>query len=331
MKITIPLIVYNIILFWLPTPAGLEFIYIVIGITMVLLYFSHLLPEWLRGPAGLTLVLVLFGYTLLRIWSTSESNPDLIGGLLQFSDANGYYYDARRLLEGGLFSVFSGRRPLFAALLTVLLGITSQNLQISLAILVAINAITGYFLFREIEHTHGSAVATMVLLLFYLFYRRFIDSTLTENLGLALGALGFTLLWRGTGQRQKSPILFGLFLLTLALNARSGAYLILPALVLWFAWFFRDENRLSWKCLIVAGAVVIIAFGINLFLLKQLAVAESIPNSNYSFSFYGLAVGGKGWTQIMVDHPEVMSMNLTDQTNTIFKLAIQSIQSIHGA
>jgi len=129
----------------------------------------------------------------------------------------------------------------------------------------------------------------------FLFYRRFIGTTLTENLGLSLGAVGLAVLWRGSRERQHARVLIGIFLLSLALNARAGAFFVLPLLVLWGMWLFRGRSRLSLRFLVEGIGVVLLAFAINLLLLKVLAPEGSTAFSNFSYTFYGLVVGGKGW------------------------------------
>jgi predicted permease len=91
-----------------------------------------------------------------------------VGGLLPFSDASGYHYDARRLLDGHLLG-WSARRPLFSGLLATLLGLTGQNLQVVLAILVAMTAVACFLLAREVRDTDGPAAAVVVLLLLFRF------------------------------------------------------------------------------------------------------------------------------------------------------------------
>jgi hypothetical protein len=63
---------------------------------------------------------------------------------------------------------------------------------------------------------------------------------------------------------------------------------------------------------------------------KDFASDQSAPFSNFSYSFYGLAQGGVGWTQVFADHPEVIKMNNIDQTNAIYRLALGSIQDHPG-
>ena len=55
----------------------------------------------------------------------------------------------------------------------------------------------------------------------YLYYRLHSGISMSENFGIAIGALGFTILWRGTVDKNLWLVAFGIFSTTLALNARA--------------------------------------------------------------------------------------------------------------
>jgi len=114
--------------------------------------------------------------------------------------------------------------------------------------------------------------------------------------------------------------LSGLGLLCLALNARAGAFFILPILVLWFLMTFYPKTRL-WRTLGLSIIVVMLPFVFNFLLFKTIADQRSTPFSNYSYTLYGLASSGnKGWTQVIYDYPNI-------QESEIMSLAIQKIRS----
>jgi hypothetical protein len=283
-----------------------------------------------RGPVGtlvgLGVTLVIFALPLSGLWMSANSEPDILAGLLPWSDAGGYYYDANRLLDGIPFTPFTGRRPLFAGLLSVILSITGKNLQLSLAVLTLFTAVSFYMLGREIQRTHGTVAATLVSLLLFFFYRRFIGLTLTEHLGLSFGALGTALLWNGSSFNRKKIALLGLFVLTLALIARAGTFMILPLLAIWIAWFFRDKAAFSGKVFGLAVAVVILGFILNGMVHKFLVAPGSAGFDNFSHTLYGMARGG-GWTRVYLDHPEIRSLPESEQARQIYALALESIRN----
>jgi hypothetical protein len=133
---------------------------------------------------------------LLRLWETAESTWNIVLVLLPWADATDYYFDVNRLLQGGLFSAFSGRRPLFASLLASTLTLSHQNLQIALIIFTVITALVVFLLVEEVHHELGSVSAIVALYLSQFFYRPFAGTTLTEQLGYPLGILALVVLMR---------------------------------------------------------------------------------------------------------------------------------------
>ncbi|NJO73197.1 MAG: hypothetical protein HC833_05150 [Leptolyngbyaceae cyanobacterium RM1_406_9] len=171
----------------------------------LLLYPIYRRSESLAICLSFCLTLVLFTLPLSGLWNSGISEfPTIVGGLFPTADGVNYYQDARRILEGGKFGEISSGRPLFTAVLGTLLGLTHQNLQVTLAILATIATLSCFLLSREVQRTHGTAAGLVTLAVIYLFYRRFAGAAWTESLGLPLGAVGFALLWRGVDQSDRA-------------------------------------------------------------------------------------------------------------------------------
>ncbi len=251
---------------------------------------------------GIVAVMALFSFSLSFKWQTSLYDGNLIGGLLPWSDASGYFSCANQLLYSGEINIWCARRPLFSLLMAVLFRLTNINLQVSLAILVAINALAVFLAAQEIRRAVQPLSAAVFVILGFYFYSTYAGKVLTENLGFALGALAMAFLVRGIRLTSEKLVLGGVFLLALALNARAGAMFILPCLVLWFTLHFRHK-RPVWLLSVAGLGVVGVAFALNLMMVKSFSQAGGVPFSNYAHTFYGLAAGNRGWTQIMADHP----------------------------
>ncbi len=277
----------------------------VVALAVVLLACCHSWRGWIGKIAGLSVTLALFALPLAALWQDVAFQGNVIGALLPFSDASGYYYDARRLLDGHLLG-WTARRPLFVGLLSTLLALTGQNLQICLAVMVAINAVACFLFARELRESHGAVAAAVGTAVLFLFYRieGGLGTTLTENLGFALGVCGFAALLRGARDLDAKSLFVGLGLLTVGLISRAGAFFVLPALVLAVGWMFREKRRALWMG---GGAIAAILFAAILAagVGRRLAdpASEQTAFSNFSYSLYGLAVGGKGWGQALQDHP----------------------------
>lgn len=298
--------------------------------TALAIFFAFPVIFNLRGWAGellgLPAVVALFGLSLLGLWAAGQTFPSIVAGLLPWSDASNYYMDAQRLLLGGAFSQFSSWRPLFPGLLSLLLWLTGLNLQAALALLALITGTAAYLFAREVQRSHGPWAAVIVLLLIFFYYRyRVNGTTLSEQLGIGLGLLGFALLWRAAGERRSSWTYIGIFVVSLALNARPGTFFVLPALMLWAGRMLRGERRFSWTAFGLAALAALAGFAVNMLVLRLVAAEPALPFSNFSYAVYGLATGGRGFSALAQDHPEVHALRGQERFIRAYALAVQEI------
>jgi len=278
------------------------------------------------GAALLILSLLMaFLLILMGAWQTGESNYYYIGGLLPFSDAQGYYNDALRLLHGWRFSEFSSRRPLFPAFLAVLLALTGLSLPLTLIVITCISVLAVGFAVHEAQRRLGTAAGILMLLCLFMFYRRYIGSTLTEHLGLTWGCLAFCFLWRGAALHRPTPLVVGLFLLTLGLSARAGAFLVIPAIILWAGVRFRGPNRRGLKVAGAALAAALLGFAASAVLLRGVGT-PGVGFSNFSYTLYGLVFGGN-WTLALRQHPELAMFSELERTSRVYTLAWDGIRA----
>lgn len=310
---------------------------LVIPAAALLVYIAFRVPGRFGWTLALTATMALFAFPLAGLWASGQTQSTVISGLIPLYDAGSYYDDAVRLMDGQEFDVFSARRPLFPGLLSVLLSMTGRNLMASLAILTAVTALAACFTAKEIQHTHGAEPAVFVLLIVFLFYRAHSGVTMSENLGVALGTLGFGLLWRGILKHNMGITWLGLLATTLALNARAGAFFMLPLLTLWAGWFFREPGRrFSGKAFLIGASAVITGFALNLILTRMIAVPSGVPFANFSYTLYGLASGGESWAYVFEAHPELQFIQEPEQSKRIYQLAFALIrenpwQTVQGA
>jgi hypothetical protein len=273
------------------------------------------------------LTLVLFAVPLAAVWQSGRSSGSHIGGLLPLQDARVYHHCARLLAEGELLHAspmvsFCSRRPMFVGAFAGILTLTRQDLRWALAVMVLLTALSSYVATLEVRRSLGAAGATIFLLIVAFFHRRYAGTVLTEHLGLALGVLGFASLWRSARTGSFGTALAGLFLLTLALTARAGAFLTLPAIIVWMAWRFRHA-RSPWGTLGLGGLVVVLGFGLNVALVRAIGVPSGLF-SNFSLTLYGLVFGGN-WTLALTDHPHLAALPEIEQSRAVFRLALDGV------
>jgi hypothetical protein len=309
---------------------------LVIPLAVLVIYLAFRVPNRPGDLTGMAVTLSLFAMPLAGLWASGQSQSTVMSGLIPLFDASSYYIDALRLMNGQPFSIFSARRPLFGSLLAVLLTVTNHNLMASLAILTFLTGLACYFTAREIQRTHGAEIAVFVLMVLFLFYRAHSGISMSENLGVMLGTLGFGLLWRGASTCSLSNLWVGLLATTLALNARAGAFFMLPLLILWAGWLLRQNKWISWKALFVSASAVALGFALNLGLTRLVAVPSGVPFANFSYTLYGLASGGKSWAYVFEAHPELNQIQEPEQSGRIYQLAFELIranplQTVQGA
>jgi len=266
---------------------------------------------------GITATLSLFFLALIYKWQIADTYF-LLGGLLPQSDALSYYGDAQRLLHGFDMAGAGAYRPIYSSFLAVLMKMTRSNLQIIIIVLVTCNALSTYWAALEIRQVLRSNFAPAVyLVLSYMFFRRFSGTLMTENLGFCLGNLALIFLIRGSFQKKITPILYGIFLLTIALNARAGAFFVLPVLAAWLGLVFW-ETKGFWRPFFLGLVIVLLGMSANLAIARLTSSYGSQTFSNYSYTLYGIASGNKSWEQAGIDHPNA-------GTNEIYSFAIQKI------
>ena len=248
---------------------------------------------------------------LLGTWVAGMTGGAQIAGIFPFSDAAGFFQDAILLTAGKDFTPFASRRPLFTGIVAAGLGWTDLNLKLVLIFFTVTVSIAVFLFAKQVTRFFGPLVGFIALFLSFLFYRRFMGELITENLGLALGLLGTTLLLQSLRMEKYRVTLaaYGLFVLTMGLLARAGAFLILPA-ILWYFWQNDRKNTRTvftqkwWS--VSAGAMAVgIGLGCDFLVRQWTGPAKNVPFGNVAHTFYGMAAGYKGWAQVFVDHPDL--------------------------
>jgi len=324
---TIGILLVSLLTFWIITsehsPVFLRPLSLILrtGFTLVVpsvffvLYLAFRLRGWLGDLLSLVLTLAIFGLALAGIWASGQTESGILSGVIPMFDSTDFFNDSLRLLAGKDFSDISTRRPLFAAFFAVLLRLTNFQLLPALSILTLLVTLACYLLAREINCSHGPVTAAFALVVIFIYYRFHSGAVRTENLGLLLGVLGTALIWRGiSDQYNKVYIIAGIHITSLGLIARAGAFFILPLLVLWGAILFKPKGkRISWQFLGAGIIAVGLAFFANQLIMKSIGTGNVIPFGNFSYSFYGLAAGGKSWAYVTrlypgADYPEIYKM-----------------------
>ena len=255
---------------------------------------------------------------LIGIWESGKTVEIAVGGFFQVSDASNYAVCASRVLDEGLsrMAEYGGgwclRRPIYSIFLATILGLTGRSWLWTLLIQSAFVAFSITVLLRAASRLAGPITAIVVLWLMFSFSAEYVyPSTTSESAGLALGAAGLALLLDASRLGDQRLLLLGTACLSVALNARAGAFLVLPLLAVGI--FFQStswRSRLSSTAIVIAG--IISGFAVQFFWIAHFGGNPSASHSNFSYTLYGLSVGGKGWQQAMINHPELFQGNFSD-------------------
>jgi hypothetical protein len=268
-------------------------------------------PSSNRADARSRMAMIIFGMiaallysrTLDLFWMNPEESYFLLGGLIPTSDAHDWVSGGWSLLETGAISEFNSRRPLNSVLFAFRLYIAG-DLQGSLQIGATMSAAASLYLALVLRHSVGWSGAAIFFVCAFWAIREHLPITMTEVHGFVLGCLAIALLWRASLTGSTASFLVGLLIMTLAMSARAGPFLLLPTLLLWGVLHFNKENRLATMTL---GALIIIGgFLLSSFLNWFLGNSDMTQNSNFALTLYGMAVGGAGWLQAFSDFPELL-------------------------
>ena len=285
---------------------------------------------FLLGPLALVGAFVAFSLPLASLWFTGKSTLFHLGGLLPWSDAAGYHLGGLQILEEGRLDWWNSRRPLNAAFMAGRLALMAEDLQLSLVIQTLVTALACFLAARALSQGHGAGCGCLMFALLYEYARPHVGTTMSASLGLSFGCLGFALLWNAHQQKRAALLVAaGATLLTLGLNARAGAFFVLPGIILWVIFSLRRTSVSTRSLTVWAVTGICIGFLLNACLYWAFGSPQGMLHSNFSYALYGLAVGGKGWSQIYTDHPEVNEMfrqgNPRLVAEYIYNLAFQKL------
>jgi hypothetical protein len=285
-----------------------RFLLVVVTLLLVSFYIKRT-----RLSQLLTALIIfpIFSFALVGLWASAYTETNVIAGLLPRRDAFAFFTDSLALLEKGYLVGYAKRRPLFSGFLAFFLWLANGNFQIAMAATVYITAVVTYFSLFEVNRALNPPSAVLFFIPQFLYIRRFIGNVLSENLGYILGMGAFTLfliaLRRKREQQKNSllPFLFAVFLFTLAQLARPGAIITLPFLIIFAGWLWKGKRKFSWKLAALTSLCIIAGFLINSFVFNQIVPTKSSQFTNIGYGIYGVVAGGKSWSQIFIDHPEI--------------------------
>ena len=251
------------------------------GLGGVLLFLWPICNLWLGNPLGL------------------RSNALMaLGGILPVSDARDFFRGACLVADGIPLDLWNTRRPLNAVLFAARLWAAGFDYQAALLLAALACGLACVLAAWCVYKASGLLAAAITYCVLLDFAQPFLTTGLSETLGLFLGSLAFVLLWEGTEAKKPGYFEAGVFLLTVALGARSGANLVLPLLVLAAGKIFAPKGRFGWKAAGLAACAMLcaMAFDRAVQVLFCARTAFGVMHYVFALTVFGLVSGGKTWT-----------------------------------
>ena len=270
-------------------------------------YGALSLPAPCRRIAVISLVLTGCSLGLAELWSGGSSTHDAVAGLLPISDARDYAFEAGRLLDGHTLSSWGSRRPIASDWLAEMLWVSHGSLQTGVATLGLFAALALALLVLQVGRRFGAAGAATAFFVLFMFYRRFLGTSLSENGGFAFGSLGLGLLIEAMAARRLGLLALGVFCLTTGSTSGPPPFSCRPA------WWLpprgsgeatgaeRRRRRLR------RARRSVIALAANAGLYHVLASSQGMMFSNLAESIYGTINGGDLGT-VHKEHPEIFRL-----------------------
>jgi hypothetical protein len=296
------------------------------GVLIVIVLLLDRCSGRTRGLVLHAIVQVIVLSWVMNLWTLGyEGRSAVFGGILPWSDSFGFLNDALRLTHGHMLEM-SAKRPIFPTTLAALLRLFGGDLRLALLVLSAFAAWTVALATNAVWATHGRRAALIVLAILLFSERHWAGVIQTEDIGLPLGLIGFTLIWRATAASDVDPaaarvrVLAGLFAITIALMARAGAFFILPALAIWSALHLVPAQRNA-RLRHFGMAVAAIVAGAAVHEIVLHAAASGMSFSDYPAIVFGL-IHHRDFTLLKELHPELNALSGAAQASAAWQIVI---------
>jgi len=273
---------------------------------------------------GLFFLLVLGAWGFLAgVWSAGKSISFAAAGFYQVSDASGYWFCSNALGDMGTFGgEWCQRRAIYPTFLSGIALLGGRNIFGTLLLQALIVSAAIFVFVRKISPHVGAVGATVgAAVLFRFATAHLFPLTATENAGLVFGCVGFALLLKASENRLLTWVVAGIAMVSIALNARAGAFFVFPCLVLWAGIAAYVFQQRVWQWVVAASMAILVGFALQAALVLAVGGNPGHSHGNFSYTLYGLSVGGKGWSQVYKDHPEVSRLSDSAASKAIYALA----------
>jgi hypothetical protein len=280
------------------------------------------------GSAAVAVALVLYA------WHGGSSMGFTVANFFPVSDARGYHACATSLAATGHFEngPWCSRRALYPLMLATLLGTAGWHGQIVLLLQAGLIGLAIMTLSVETARLLGWVGGALVFVALFVFAWEFaLSAFVTEVAGLSLGLIGVALLLRFVGNPGRGLPIAGVALISIALTARAGAMLLLPALIVW-GWLIVRNPSNGYRIRHLLPLILGVSAGPLLQAALLLALGIDLRNTggNYAASLYGLSTGSRDWTEAYRDFADLIKSDEAAAFRHIYGAALSNIPQAPG-
>ncbi len=269
---------------------------------------------------------------LLYTWAGHYSHSLSLAGMYQISDASHWWRCGNTLRFDGTFGAplngmreWCQRRPIYPGLLATLSWLGQGDIAITLVLQLLVITMGIFFLLRQSSNLVGlPAIVVMAALLVFYSAVDVFNLSMSENAGLLFGCLSLSAFIKASERPSLSWYALGCSLLSVALNARAGAFLVLPATIVAAAVIAKVARQSLLKWIAATCCAAAVGFVLQAVFVWLTGGHAGSSHGNFSYTLYGLSIGGKGWSQVLVDHPELTGSD-TEMSSAIYRLAFKNI------
>ncbi len=222
-------------------------------------------------------------------------------GYLPWGDCAGHFGGANRLLTEGAFGGYSERRPMGAAWLSVTLAATGERLPAALLLQSFLLAAAALLAARAAAARFGLGAPLILMGVTQGVARDFLPTASTEPLGMIVACLAVALLASRAARERLAVSTAGVLAVAVALNARPGAQLLLPALFVWGLALAPKPRR--WRAAAALALAIVAASALTGALNALHGAGEASFTTYPAYTFYGLT-RDSNYRQVAHDYPQ---------------------------
>ena len=247
-------------------------------------------------------------------------------GVVPWSDAKAWTDGAIQVLNGEQITGVATARPLYSLFLTALFFLVGSSYTVAIYGQMAISALAllaAYYLLKPIPDRIG----VLLFMSFLVVWRPEVSTVfMTENLGIYILILSFTMFWRGFYLECDKTALAGTFLLGLSQAVRPWCVMSLVTVPL-ICFVSRKPIIAKFKSFVLHVLLISIGFGFHT-LGTGLFNKSGESYANNPQTLYGQVAGGRGWTAVYKDPIIKKALEENRTANEVNKIIYQRIKEL---